>query len=322
LALAACGKDPKASGGAQTRSRSPRAPASALPEITPEHGFPAKVKSFNGDTALLVRAPRRILAGNASLLEILVELVEPERFAALPAAALSFSSLRGEGERWAEVPPLASFEAESILAAGPDLLLVHAYQLGATVDRVIEGEVPVVAFPVASSWNEILASIQSAARLVGEPERAEELLVDLRRRAARLKEAAPRNDLRVLPYGNYGSGGSTAGRGTTWQIMCELAGLRNAASEAGLEGHPSIDYEQLLAIDPDYFLIATGEEGATTSVEPILCTEPLLANLRAVRERRFLRLPEALYSTASHHLLRAAEMIAAQADGEPAAPVR
>lgn len=314
LALGSCGDEGSASNAAEPQASTPAKQIFSLPEITPEHGFPAKVKSFNGDAALLTEAPQRIVPGNASLLDALVLLVEPERCAALPSTAFAYSSLKDSEGPWTELPQLAKFEAEPILAATPDLVLIHTYQLGTTVDRVIEHDIPVVSFPVAATWKDLLEGISRMARILGVEERGAEALTSLTARAKALQVPAARSNLRVLPYGNYGSGGSTAGAGTTWQIMIELAGMRNAATEAGLDGHPSIDYEQLLAIDPDFFLIAISEGDAQTSVESILKAEPLLANLRAVREKRFLRLPEALYSTASQRLLDAAELIAEQAE--------
>jgi iron complex transport system substrate-binding protein len=303
-------RETKAASGA-TAGASPR---SSLPEVTPLAGFPAKVKNFDGRTALLASKPARILAGDASLLEGLIEFVDPARMVALPSTALSYSRLSEDAGAWTEVPLLKSLEAEEILERQPDLLVAHAYQAGSTLDRVVEHDVPVVFFPIATTWKELLASLTCLARLVGEEERGAELIAALEERRKALQVKAPRSGLRILPYGNYGSGGTTAGAGTTWQVMIELAGMRNAAAEAGLEGHPDIDFEQLLAIDPDFFLLAdrSGQEGG--SAEALLLGEPLLANLRAVRERRFLRLPEHLYSSASHHLLSAAERIAAQAD--------
>jgi iron complex transport system substrate-binding protein len=287
---------------------------SKMPRITPAEGFPAKVKNFNGRTALLESRPERVLAGDASLMEGLVELIGPERMAALPRTAMTYSVLREEPGPWADHPVLGSFEAEEVLNQAPDLVVVHAYQTGSTLDRLIERDVPVVLFPVATTWKETLVTLQGLGRLVDEVPRSTKLIADLERRRRELQSQSARSGLRVLPYGNYGSGGTTAGAGTTWQIMIELAGLRNAASEAGLDGHPEIDFEQLLALDPDFFLVALPEDQELGSSESMLRAEPLLANLRAVRKNRFLRLPEHLYSAASHHLLMAAERIAAQAD--------
>ena len=309
-----CAPDEAPAKEAQAAEATPGS-VSRLPRITPGEGFPAKVTNYDGHTALLESRPARVLAGDAGLMEGLLELLDPERMAALPRTAMTYSVLREEPGVWAEHEVLKSFEAEDILDQDPDLVVVHAYQAGSTLDRLIERDVPVVLFPIATSWKETLATLEALARLVDEGERGARLIADLEGRRRALQTKAPRSGLRVLPYANYGSGGTTAGAGTTWQVMIELAGLRNAASEVGLDGHPEIDFEQLLAIDPDFFLVALPEGQDVGSAEALLRDEPLLANLRAVKQERFLRLPEHLYSAASHHLLTAAERIAAQADG-------
>jgi iron complex transport system substrate-binding protein len=314
LALASCGVEGEVPADAEAPTAAATSPREARPEITPEQGFPAKVRSFTGDVVLLEAPPRRIIAGNASVLDGLAALVEPDRIAALPDTALRYSLLAEDPGGFGELPRLESFEAEAILAPRPDLVLVHGYQRGTTVDRVLERGVPLVVLPAVTSWTDTLEGLRTLARLVGEDERGARLVDDLEGRRRRLQEPAARSGLTVLPYGNYGAGGSTAGAGTTWQVMIELAGMRNAATEAGLVGHPGIDFEQILAIQPDFFLVGDGADGEAGSAETVLRAEAALGSLEAVREGRFLRLPEALYSTSSHHVLTAAEALAAQAE--------
>lgn len=317
LGLSSCGGDAsEAAGPNDPAAVSTETPLEALPEITPPSGFPAKVKSFTGDTVILPEAPVRIIAGNASLLDALVALLDPTRMPVLPSTAFQYSILKDDPGAWADVPLQESFEAEAILAPDPDLVLVHGYQAGSTIDRVLERGVPVVVMPVVGSWKECLAGLTTLARLVDEEARGTELVTALEARRRELQAQSPRTGLRVLPYGNYGAGGSTAGSGTTWQVMIELAGMRNASTEAGLVGHPSIDFEQILAIQPDFFLVGLPDGQGASSAETILREEPSLQSLDAVREGRFLRLPESLYSTASHHMLTAAERIAEQADAQ------
>ena len=315
LGLASCGTEADQGDPAASAEASPRLQESQ-PRITPERGFPAKVRSFTGAVVLVEAPPQRLIAGNASVLDALAELVDPGRIAALPETALRYSVLASDPGPWADLPRLDAFEAEALLAPQPDLVLVHGYQRGTTVDRVLESGVPLVVLPAVTSWEDTLDGLRTLARLCGEEERGAALVGGLEERRARLAEPARRSGLTVLPYGNYGAGGSTAGAGTTWQVMIELAGMRNAATEAGLVGHPPIDFEQLLAIQPDFFLVGDAEDGTPGSAETVLTSEAALSSLEAVREGRFLRLPEALYSTSSHHVLTAAEVLAAQAEAQ------
>ena len=122
-----------------------------------------------------------------------------------------------------------------------------------------------------------------------------------------------RPEWRVLPYSNFGAGGRTSGEGTTLDLVIGLAGLRNAAAQVGIPRHGSVDLEQVLAIDPDVFLTATGNDGVDPGAS-FLRNEDVLTGLQAITKDRILVLPAVLFSTSSHHVLDAAEELARQVD--------
>jgi iron complex transport system substrate-binding protein len=77
-----------------------------------------------------------------------------------------------------------------------------------------------------------------------------------------------------------------------------------------VRGHALVDFESLLARDPDVFVVgapSTDERGAT---EALLLSTPALSGMRAVRERRIAVLPVELYSTDSPTIIDAAELLA------------
>jgi iron complex transport system substrate-binding protein len=118
----------------------------------------------------------------------------------------------------------------------------------------------------------------------------------------------------VLVYANTGTGGWSPGARTTSDTMIRLAGMINAAAEAGLERHAKVDFERFLAIDPDVIVVnelATGEESATRGV---VASAPALAGLRAVQDDRILVLPPDLMAADSPLIVAAAERLAAEVD--------
>ena len=147
---------------------------------------------------------------------------------------------------------------------------------------------------------------------MGRPQQAQALLANLEERKSVLARAS-RPEWRVLPYSNFGAGGRTSGAGTTLDLVIELAGLENAASLAGIPRHGTVDLEQVLAIDPDLFLTATGNDGVDPGAS-FLRNEDVLAGLGAITGDRILVLPAELFSTSSHHVLDAAEELARQVD--------
>jgi len=258
--------------------------------------------------------PMRILPANTGVFELVAELVEKERIAAVPEVVFTWSSLPGGREAWEGIPVMGRFTGEELLALDPDQVLVHHYQFQASgaLSQAREVRIPVVELPDPSSWEDLLAGVRQAGEALGERERAGELTRELEERRRALA-ATDRRAISILPYANYGSGGWTAGPGTTVGLAIELAGLRNAAERDGLRGPAEISLEEVLAIAPDAFLCSSGVAGVSAGAE-YLRNERILAELEAVREGRIVVLDAGLYSAASQRVLDAAEELARQID--------
>lgn len=254
------------------------------------------------------RSSVRILAANSSAFDVLADLLPRERLAAIPAPALEWSPLPGGREAWADFPVLERFEGERILALEPDLLVVSSWSDSAPIAIAREAGIAVLELPDASSWEELIETVRIVGTAVDAEARAAELVADLEARREALAAAAG-TPLRILPYANFGAGGTTSGANTTVDLMIRLAGHRNAAAEAGLERHPDLDLEQVLSIDPDVFLTASGRDGVQPGAN-FLRGETVIAGLRAIRDDAIVVLPAELYSTASHRVLDAAEELA------------
>ncbi len=284
--------------------------------VVPEPGFPMLVRSPDHVEHTLSERPERILPGNAAVLDLLTELVEPERVAAVPKQAADYSCLPELGPAWQGLPVLETFTAEPILGARPDLVVTHSWHDPNTVATVRANGVPVIVFPVAGTYDELRESIRLLGRLVGADERAELLIAQCdARRDALLASADERRGVRALSYTNFSSGGWTAGARTTADIVFRLAGIVNAAAEAGMVDHVQVTFEQLYAIDPDVIVVgADDHETATSATGAFLRRERALAELSAVRAGRIVVLPDKLHSTTSHYMLDAAEELAAKLD--------
>lgn len=272
--------------------------------------FPVRLECADG-LLVLAAPPRRLLPANAAWIDFVSVLVGPERVVALPSEAFGFSRLSREPGAWADIPPFPVFEGERILALAPDLVLAHSWQNPETIVSLRRAGVPVLVLAVPESWSEILGTLELLGTVLGVPERAHALVLELEERRARLAERArPFAALRALSYTNLGAGGWTSGAGTTAEVLLELAGLRNAPAEAGLTGDVPADQERLLALAPDLFLVGRPDrsESSPPSAD-FLLSEPALAGLAALRERRIASLAPALFTSASPELLTGAEQV-------------
>ncbi len=85
-----------------------------------------------------------------------------------------------------------------------------------------------------------------------------------------------------------------------------MAGALNAAAEAGLEHNPVISLESVIAMAPEYILIAQPEPSASEFIQQ-LRTNKVLADVPAIKNNRiYLAIPK-YFTTLSFWNLRGAE---------------
>ncbi|MFQ3639433.1 MAG: ABC transporter substrate-binding protein, partial [Chloracidobacterium sp.] len=268
---------------------------------------------------LVAGAPRkppvsasRIVSTEYNINEILMDLVAPERIAALSQDADN-PGLCNILERTAQVPGRVAsspLRVEQILALEPDLVLVGS-SCTAEARALLElGGARVVAIGRGYTIAEIQENIRTIGQAVGEPARAVSLVAEMNRQLAtirRLVAGAP------LPRALYvGSGyGYTAGIGTYTDELLQTAGARNAAREAGVQAWGKISLETVIEMNPDVIFVPDtggkphGAVGAR-SVVPFESLEhdPCWQDVRAVREGRVMALPPRLLLCNSHYIVQ------------------
>ena len=283
---------------------------------SPPGGFPAVFHS-DDDTVLRLEAPpARVLPANTSAVDMVTALVPPDRVVALPDAAFEYSHLAVEPGPWAELPRLPRFLAEPVLGLAPDLVITHSWHDAGTTRILRAAGIPVMVLPEVRTFEDVRRSFLLVGRLLGEEAASRAQVAELDRRLAALQEAAAgRRELVAVCYTNFSTGGWTAGRETTADILMGLAGLRNGAAEAGMVGNVEIHYEKLIDIDPDLFLVGNySEAGGSGATAAFLRSEAPLADLTAVREGRIAVLPAHLISANSNRLIEAAEYLAREVE--------
>lgn len=284
------------------------APAAGAPD------FPRIVAAF-GELVAIPAPARRALPGTAAALDFLVDLVGPERLAAVPFTARDYANAELPAATWDRLPVFRNFHGEELLPLRPDLVLTHGYQRAEATQILSRAGIPVVRLPDLRDFEGLLGVIEVLGRVLGEEPRAGALRADLERRRAALAADSALREVRALTYLDFGTGGWTAGSGTSGDLLLRLAGLRNAAAEAGLAGNVELDHERLMRIDPDLFVLRApvqGEEQAGPTLA-LLRSSPNLARLSAVREERIVILPARHFAAESHRLLDAAELLHAEA---------
>ena len=268
-----------------------------------------------GNRVLVAPKPRRIVSLTMFTDEVLLELVGPERLAAVSlfAADPAVSNVSGRIEG---IPRRLDLQPEVILSLQPDLVFVANWSDAAAVRQLRAAGLPVYLVATAFTVGQIREKIRRTALLVGEPAAGERLVSRLDRRLrdveARLAAVPAGRRLTVLDYSSWGA---AMGRGTSWDEVVRRAGLRNAVGALRVDGWGQVPLskEKLIELDPDLLVLpgwVYGEQGGADAFYRRVTADPALRGLKAVRNRRVLRMPENLRAATSQYIVEAIEFLA------------
>jgi len=320
---AACERAPS-SPRASTWIRATRSRAKARPALAAAGLLLAGLAACADTTPAETPATaHRVVLATASAVDLAFDLLGPEaateRVIGLPASFDEYINVALPEELLDPDRRFAEFNAELLLALNPDLIVAGSWIPAESVEHLTAAGVDVYVMPTVTNLDHIREVVREVGARLGATERAAELLADFDARVASLEARAKARAELVTGYSytNYGSGGWTAGSGTTADIVLGLAGVRNLAAAAGREGHDTVDFETLFAWDADCIVVSSPSDdyGMTRAY---LESEKTLAELRAIRDGRIVEVSSALFSTTSHYLVAAAEALADEVYPEPA----
>src|SRR5574341_235831 len=283
IALAAC------AGGAATQPPAPTATASPEP-------FHVTVTDGLGTEVTLDARPQRIISLTLGTDEILLELVGPERLLAVTyLAATPEASNIAELPELAQVPNVVEADPEQIIALDPDLVLAATFLDPAVLEQLRGAGIPVFSVGFFTSIEAQQENILTIGELVGEPERAEEMVAEMNATldgiAARVAGAeGERPTVLYLAPASW-----VAGSATTVDDIITRAGGINAASD--LTDWNQLSAEAIIELDPDVVILST-----YVPDEEFL-TNPAFAGLRAVQTGRVVAISDAYMSATSQYIV-------------------
>ena len=236
--------------------------------------------------APLASKPARIMSIMLCTDSLLLDLVEPSRI-----TSITYLSRSENGSyRWPQAAHIRINHglSEEVLAEHPDLVLAGSYTTPATRALLKRLKMPLLEVPPANNFAEIREVTRLVGRAVGEPERAERLLMKM---DATLQELAAQQPNPLIRVASWNGGGSVPGEDTLFTAILHAAGGTNIAAVPGRAGS-YFGMEQLLLARPEVLAY-----GKATSARPSLRTDadqhPLLLKLYGKRRVTY---PEILYS--------------------------
>jgi iron complex transport system substrate-binding protein len=265
-----------------------------------------------GSRAYAEVQPRRIVSLNLCTDQIVLELVPPQRIAALSwlAGDRNVSAIAGE----VKGIKLISGGAEEVLALDPDLVLASPYSATPTVDLLRRLGRRVEMVPFATNFETIRSTVRQVAMAVGETARGEEVIARFDRalEAARSKAALHPEAL------VYQVNGLVSGTESLADAALKAAGLTNQMERRGTSAGTRLALESIVVMPPDLVVLAQGMHTYRTVVSDNL-RHPALARIMA--KTAGMELPMPLWLCGTPRISDAVGMLAAARDRLPASKI-
>jgi len=172
----------------------------------------------------------------------------------------------------------------------PDRLLadydIPGYALSQTCWQESDGEQGIMP-PLAAMQHDL----QNIGEITGHTDRAASVLADVRERLDALAAAPEADSTPTVLYDNLvqKEGLLSGGAMSAADAIIEAAGGRNVLTDVD-DDQPTISWEKITAVDPDFILIADFGGDYEDDVRK-LKTNPATAELTAVQQDRFVRIP-------------------------------
>ena len=257
---------------------------------SPANGY--SVKDEFGHTLQFSAKPMKIIGSTASIEEILVDLVPPQRMAAISklSSDKEVSLIADKAEKIkTKMPDRPSIE--TIVALHPDLVFLQIRGNQAMADTLMEMGIKVYRMQTPVTLPMIRDRIRNMSLAVGEPERGDEVLRALDAKVAEVKKRTAKipkdKRMKVIGFSSLGPTGSATG---LFHQICEESGVINAGALAGAEYATKISDEQIIKVDPDIFIVTDDgpdNDHGKVIVRNILADEAL-KGVKAVVNHRFI----------------------------------
>lgn len=280
---------PDAAGSGQTESTQTEVPVSESSEA--ETIYPVTLTDQLGRTVTIEKEPESIVSGYYISTGILLALDCKDRLTGIEAKPDSRPIYQLSAPSVLELPNVGTakqFDLEGCAAINPDLIILPA-KLKDSIPALEE-----LGFTVLAVKPENQTLLNDAVSLIGaavnRTERADAFIEYTASKLTVLSEALANTDAPTVYLAGNSSLLSTAGEAMYQNTLIENAGGTNAAKELADAYWAEISYEQLLAWNPAYIILAAD---ASYTVESVL-NDPNLAECSAVKTGQIYQFPNTI----------------------------
>ena len=254
----------------------------------------------------ILAKPQRIVSLNLCADQLLMALLPPERLIGITQLASDpeASYLYQEASQFHQ----HSSRIEDIMALKPDLVVAGEFTAQPTNQLLEELGYNVIKLGLPATSDGIFQQVSFLGQQIGEPARAEALILKLREELTRITALQEKKHKRAVVY--YANG-FTAGRHTIVNEILEMAGLINIAAELNLDFIAPLSLESLLVSKPDVLLLGRLNENTDSLAHQVLRHEAInrYTELRQVQK---IMVPDRYWSCAGPSSFAAASYLQQQ----------
>ena len=298
LSLAACGAQPDASGsGPASQPEAVSEPASDTPEAADptaqpdgasETSYPVTVTDQAGRQVTIESQPETLVSGYYITTSLLIALGLQDELVGIEAKADTRPIYALSAPELLELPSVGTakeFDLEGCAALAPDLVILPL-KLESAADSLAELGIPALLVNPEDQTllNEAVTLIGAATNTQA---RAQALLDFSAEQEQRLADTLAGAETPSVYLAGNSDFLSTAGDAMYQSDMIRMAGGVNAAAEITDTYWAEVSYEQVLAWDPDYIVLASD---AGYTVDDVLA-DPNLAGCAAVENGNVFQIP-------------------------------
>jgi len=271
-------------------------------------GFPRTVTDGLGNQVTISAKPMHIVSGTLATDEVLLDLVDHARIAAITANAQD-ASQSAIADRVKDFTILAKADPESIIALKPDLVFLASFTDAGVVKQLRDANIPVFLLASFSSIKDIENNITLLGQVVGEEKQAASIVDNMESRLKTISDAV--KTVKPLTVVYYSPDGYSSGAGSSIDDVITHAGGVNAVTAGGIKDpYPQLSDEFIVQQDPDVILLAGFNSYAPGFVDKFN-TNPNFQTLKAVKNKHVYVANDAHVASISQHIVDGVSDIAA-----------
>lgn len=274
------------------------------------------ITDSTGQKLSFYEKPKRIISMNVSVDEILLDIIDSGRIAALTYMA-DDPSICSAGDKVKLVKNrVHGSNIEMIVALQPDLVIIPDY--AAPVLKALRAAgVRVYVCTTPDNMQDIFKFIIDIGKAVGDEEAAKVMVAKLQAdmqgiRQQVIAKVPEAERLKVLCLSFMGPMGMTG----TFNDLCYYSGIVNALENIDIPQNGTLSEEKMLELNPDMIITPSwdySKQGDPNEFRLKILNNPLYANINAIKKGRVVQVKDNYLMSTSQYTYKAAEELAQKA---------